>query len=272
MSWLSPGPAWLFCPADRPERFARAIESSDLAIFDLEDGVAPARRALARAALAALEAPPERFIVRVNPVGSPEHALDREALESCATSVVMLAKTESAAEVASLAPWRVVALCETPVGLSRVEEIAAAPNVVALMWGAEDLAAGLGGTASRGSDGALSDVSRYARARTLLAARVAGVVALDTVHVAFDDEAGLLAEARDAAAMGFDATPCVHPCQVGIVREAYRPTDDELAFARRVLAASADAGGVVRVDDVMVDGPLIAHARRTLRRAGESAG
>ncbi len=271
MSWLSPGPAWLFCPADRPERFARAIETSDLAILDLEDGVAPARRAFARSALAALDAPSERFIVRLNPAGSPEHALDREALEHCAATVVLLAKTESADDVTALAPRRVVALCETPVGLSRVEEIAAAPNVVAVMWGGEDLAAGLGGTSSRRPDGSLSDVSRYARARTLLAARTAGVVALDTVHVEIDDEAGLRAEATDAAAMGFDATPCVHPRQVAIVREAYRPTPGQIDFARRVLDLWGGTEGVIRVDGVMVDGPVVAHARRTLRRAGEAA-
>ncbi len=270
MSWSSPGPAWLFCPADRPERVEKAIALADLAIVDLEDGVAPERRAAAREALGAIAAPPESYVVRLNPVGTADHAADLEALERLEVPVVMLAKTESGAQVASLAPRRVVALCETPLGLSRVEEIAAAPNVVALMWGAEDLAAGLGGTSSRRADGSLSDASRYARARTLLAARLAGVVALDTVHVAIDDEAGLRVEAAEAAAMGFDATPCVHPRQVGIVRDAYRPTPGELDFARRVLDLWAGTEGVIRVDGVMVDGPVVAHARRTLRRAGEA--
>ncbi|MHB1568749.1 MAG: HpcH/HpaI aldolase/citrate lyase family protein [Acidimicrobiales bacterium] len=272
MSWASPGPAWLFCPADRPERVEKAIALADLAVVDLEDGVAPERRAAARASLATIEAPPGRFVVRLNPVGSLDHALDREALERCGSTVVMLSKSESAADVASLAPLRVVALCETPLGLSRVEEIAAAPNAVAVMWGAEDLAAGLGGTSSRRPDGSLSDVSRYARARTLLAARVAGIVALDTVHVEFDDETGLRAEAVEAASLGFDATPCVHPRQVRIVRDAYRPTPEQLNFARRVLDRWATTGGAIRVDGVMVDGPVVAHARRLLRRAGEATG
>ncbi len=270
MNWASPGPAWLFCPADRPERVVKAIALADLAIVDLEDGVAPEHRPTAREALRTIEAPPERYVVRLNPVGTPDHAHDREAAERVGATIVMLAKTESAEDVASLAPLSVVALCETPLGLGRVEEIASAPNVVAVMWGAEDLAAGLGGTSSRRSDGSLGDVSRYARARTLLAARVAGVAALDTVHVGIEDEAGLRVEATEAAAMGFDATPCVHPRQVGIVREAYRPTSDQLDFARRVLDQWGATEGVIRVDGVMVDGPVVAHARRLLRRAGEA--
>ena len=271
MSWASPGPAWLFCPADRPERVAKAIALADLAIVDLEDGVAPEHRPTAREALRTIGAPPERYVVRLNPVGTPDHALDRDAVARVGATVVMLAKTESAEDVESLAPLSVVALCETPLGLSRVEAIAAAPNAVAVMWGAEDLAAGLGGTSSRRADGSLGDASRYARARALLAARVAGVVALDTVHVGIEDEAGLLVEATEAASMGFDATPCVHPRQVAIVRDAYLPTTDEIDFARRVLDLWGRTEGVVRVDGVMVDGPVVAHARRTLRRAGEAA-
>ena len=269
MSWSSSGPAWLFCPADRPERVEKALALADLAIADLEDGVAPERRAAAREALSSMDLAGRDVVVRVNPVGSPDHGPDLEVVDRLGAPLVMVAKSESPEGLAALAPRSVVALCETPLGLSRVEEIASVANVVALMWGAEDLAAGLGGTSSRRADGSLSDVSRYARARALLAARVAGVGALDTVHLAIEDDEGLQVEAAGAAAMGFDATPCIHPRQVAIVRAAYRPSEEQLAFARRVVAAWGGSSGVIRVDGVMVDGPVVAQARRLITRAGE---
>lgn len=269
MRWVAPGPAFLFCPADRPERFEKAARAADVVILDLEDGVAPERRDGARDAVRAARLDPDATVVRVNPVGTVDHTRDLEAVREAGFRKVMLAKTSSATDVDSLAPLEVVALCETPRGVHAAAEIAACPNTIAMMWGSEDLVAALGGSASRRDDGSLRDLARYARAKVLVDAGAHGVGALDTVYLDFGDLEGLRREAEDAAAMGFMATPCIHPSQVAVVRGAYRPTAGQVAFARDVLAAAESQGGVFRLGDVMVDGPVIAQAREVLRRAGE---
>src|ERR1700712_3375121 len=142
MSWSVPGPALLFCPADRPERFAKAAAAADVVILDLEDGVAPADKPFARQALQETLLDPAGTIVRVNPAGSPDQARDLEALDGTPYEVVMLAKTESGAQVEARAPRRVIGLCETPLGVTSAVAIAAAEPTVGLMWGAEDLVAG----------------------------------------------------------------------------------------------------------------------------------
>ena len=172
-TWIPAGPAILFVPADRPDRFAKAAERADMVILDLEDGCRPENRAEARRAIIESEKAgdldPERVIVRINPVDSPEHAADLEMLADLRYDLVMLPKAESAASVESLAGHRVIALIETPLGVLRADDVASADNVVAMFWGAEDLTAGLGGTASRFGDGEKNpgtyrDVARHARA------------------------------------------------------------------------------------------------------------
>jgi citrate lyase subunit beta/citryl-CoA lyase len=273
-TWTSPGPAYLFCPADRPDRFAKAAAVADAVIVDLEDAVAPNRREAARDNVLGAGLDPSTTIVRVNPVASPDHARDMAMLRDSRIHTVMLAKTSSAEEVSSLEHLNVIALCETPAGISAVEKIAECSNLVGVMWGAEDLVAALGGYSSRHDDGTYRDVARYARARTLIAARTHQLVALDAVYLNFEDLDGQRAEAIDAAAMGFSATACVHPNQVAVVRKAYRPTPAQIAWAQRVLegdpGASGGGEGVYRVDGLMVDGPVLAQAREILSRAERS--
>lgn len=261
------GPALLFCPADRPERYAKALERADAVIIDLEDAVDPSRRAVAREALAASDLDPERVIVRINPAGTSDHAADLSALAVTPYSTVMLPKAESVADLRDLAGLAVIALCETAAGVLAAPRLATAGEVVALMWGAEDLVASLGGTSSRHADGRYRDVAVHARSAVLLAAGAAGIAAVDTVHLDIDDLAGLASEAEDAAAVGFAATACIHPGQVETIRAAYRPTDDQLRDARELLDAAEAAGGVFRFGGRMVDGPVIAHARSVLERA-----
>src|ERR1700712_5721649 len=111
MSGSVPGPALLFCPADRPERFAKAAAAADAVILDLEDGVGPATKDDARRALVETPLDPARTIVRVNPAGTDDHARDLEALADTSYATVVLAKTETAAQVESLTGRQVVALC-----------------------------------------------------------------------------------------------------------------------------------------------------------------
>lgn len=264
------GPALLFCPADRPDRYAKAAERADAVILDLEDAVAPDDKAAAREALVATPLDPARTIVRVNAVGTPWFEDDVAALARTSYGTVMLAKTASVEDVAAVrqtGPWDVVALVETAAGVVATASIAAADGVVALMWGAEDLVASLGGTSSRGADGSYRDVARHARATVLLAAGAHGRAAIDAVHLDIRDLDGLACEAADARASGFAATACIHPSQVAVVRASYRPTDAEVDRARRLLAAAAGRAGVFRWEGQMVDGPVLRHAERVLRDA-----
>ncbi len=272
------GPAILFVPGDRPERYAKAAERADAVIIDLEDAVAPADKDRARAALRASDLDPARTIVRVNARGTADHALDVAAVSATRYRILMLPKAEVAADAAALAAdlsspsgCTIVALVETAAGVLAAEELAAEPSVVALMWGAEDLVASLGGTSSRGPDGRYRDVARNARARVLLAAGGHGAAAIDAVHLDIADLDGLEEEARDAVAQGFAATACIHPGQVETIRAAYRPSVEEITWARGVLEAASAAGatGVFAHEGRMVDEPVLRHARLVLQRVGE---
>ena len=161
--------------------------------------------------------------MRVNPASTGHFADDLAALAATEYRTVMLAKCEGTADLVDLEDFEVLALCETARGVLAAAEVAALPNVSALMWGAEDLVASLGGSSSRHADGRYRDVATHARSQVLLAAGAHGVAAIDTVHLEIADAAGLRAEAEDAAALGFAATACIHPSQVPVVREAYRP-------------------------------------------------
>ncbi|MCM3926517.1 aldolase/citrate lyase family protein, partial [Frankia sp. AiPs1] len=209
-----------------------------------------------------------RTVVRVSPAGTPDFAADLAALAGTGVRLVMLAKAESAAQVAQLAGFAVIALCETARGVLAAPELAAAANVVGLMWGAEDLVAGLGGRSSRFDDGRYRDVARYARAAVLLAAGAHGRQAIDAVYLNIADLDGLGAEARDAAASGFGLKACIHPTQVPVVRAAFAPSADEVAWAHRVLTAAREAGvGVFAFEGRMVDAPVLRHAEHLLRAA-----
>jgi citrate lyase subunit beta / citryl-CoA lyase len=271
MSASLPGPAWLFCPANRPDRYAKALAAADMVIIDLEDAVSPANKATAREALANAQLDPARVVVRINAVTSSEHAADMAALRRTAFRTVMLAKAESPDQLEDLPGWDVVVLLETPRGITHAHTIAASPGVVGVMWGAEDLIAALGGRSSRYPDGGYRDVARHARSVALLAAGAYGRAAIDTVYIAIDDVTGLAREADDAAASGFTHKACIHPSQTQVVRQAFRPTPEEVTWARRVIEATA-TGGVTSVDGRMIDSPLVLQAERVLAALDRDAG
>jgi len=270
------GPALLFCPADRPERFQKAAERSDAVIIDLEDAVAAPDKKRARGAILAQlgssgegpELDPSRTIIRINPAGTADFEKDLHCLAHTPYRTVMLAKTESAEQLRALDGFHVIALCETAAGIVNAPAIAAEPNVVALMWGAEDLLASLGGTSSRKDDGGYRAVALHARSSVLLAAGAFGKEAVDAVYVNIPDLEGLAEEARDAVASGFSSKACIHPGQVAAVRAAYAPSVDEVAAARELLEAARAAGtGVFQFNGKMIDGPILKHAEATLRKA-----
>lgn len=281
-AWLPQGPALLFAPADRPERFAKAADRSDMVILDLEDGCRAENRAEARQNVIHADLDPERTIVRINPIDSPDFAADLAAVTDSPFRTVMVPKVESALVLGDAdsnrralpEDFRAIALIETPRAVVNLAEIAADPQVVALFWGAEDLTAALGGTSSRygsgedptpgggpsGHPGGYREVPRLTRAMVLLHAAAAGIVALDSIHADTKDTEGASAEAIDAAASGFAATVSIHPGLVPVIREAYAPTEEQATWARRVIEGAAENSGAFALDGQMIDAPLLRQA------------
>ena len=215
VKWVTPGPAFLFCPADRPERFEKAARLADVVLIDLEDGVASERRNGARDAVRAAGLDPVVTVIRINPAGTDEHHRDLDTIMTTDFRKIMLAMTTTAKQIRALAPLDVIALCETPMGVSDTD---------AVMWGAEDLVAALGGNSSGHANGAHRDLSRYATAKVLVDAGSNEVGALDAVFLNFGDLEGQRTEAADAAEMGFMATPCIRRSLPGRGRARGIPT------------------------------------------------
>ena len=262
---------YLFVPADRPERFAKAHASgADAVIFDLEDAVSPGGKDRARANVRAwVGAHPDaatRAIVRINDVTTPWFAADLDLLREGGLRFGMLPKAEDPAAIAmvtaSLAPGGgVLPLIETARGLDSVAAIAAAGGVQRLVFGTLDYAVDLD----------LSGDERglvYPAARIAHASRCAGLASpVGGVTPAIDDEARLLADLAFDRAFGFGAKLCIHPRQVAVVHQALLPTSAEIDWARRVVAATEGAHGAVLVDGRMVDRPVVRKAQAILDRA-----
>ena len=271
------GPALLFCPADRPDRYAKALAAADWVILDLEDGVGAASKEAAREALLAHPQDPGRVIVRVNAVGTAEFEADIAALRTTAYRMIMAPKAESRSQldlIAQLGDWQVLALVESSMGILRAQEIAEAPNVFAILWGAEDLMASMRGRSSRHPDGSYRAVALHARNMTLLAATAHGKLAVDAIYANIGDLEGLAREAEDAAASGFALKACIHPSHVAVIRDAFRADERQLTWARRVLAAAKEGdqdGGAVKVDGQMIDAPLLRQAEAILASVADQA-
>ncbi|MGB6071149.1 MAG: CoA ester lyase [Rhodococcus sp. (in: high G+C Gram-positive bacteria)] len=270
MNWVPPGPAWLFCPADRPERYDKAAARADVVILDLEDAVGAADKAGARESVIATPLDPARTIVRVNAHGTDDQAADLEALKQTEYTTVMLPKCESAEQIAALAPLNVVALIESPLGAMTVFDSLAADNAIGAMWGAEDLVAAMGGNSSRHANGEYRAVAQQVRSQTLLAAKARGLFALDSVYLDIPDLDGVRTEADDAVAIGFDGKVAIHPSHIPVIRQSYAPTAEEIDWATAVLDAVSHNRGVFTFRGQMVDAPVLAHARRIVARSSLS--
>ena len=264
----------LFVPGHRPDRFAKALATgADAVVIDLEDAVPPGEKAAARAAVLARPAAPAGVAlgVRMNPLATPEGIADLAALIAAeAPDFLMLPKTESAEELRIVhrafarharAP-RLVALIESAEGLARAGAIAAEPGCAALGLGAVDLAAELG------CQVAWEPLLAHRAALVAAAARAGGRGVVDVPFLSLDDEAGLAEETRRVAALGFTGKLAIHPRQVATIQAVLTPPPEQVAWARRVIAAfDAAAGGVCVVDGKMVDVPVQRAALRVLARA-----
>lgn len=265
----------LFVPATRPERIAKALASgADAVIVDLEDAVAEAAKTAARADLeqALLAAPELRVWVRINSAAHPAHGADLalcQRLEQ--VRGVVLPKAESAAQidhVLAMTAKPVWPIIESACGLDRLKEIAKAAGVERLVLGGLDLGLDLGLESGTAAAERLLDQARF---RLLLEGRLAGLPApLDSVFPAIDDLPGLAMATRSARDQGFSGLLCIHPRQVAVVHDTLTPTQTEIDWAQRVIAASQGDLGVFVVDGKMVDAPVIGRAQRLLRRLGRT--
>lgn len=267
--------SFLFVPASRPDRYAKALASgADCVVLDLEDAVAPTAKDDARALLAqglAGFAPNElaRLLVRINAVATPWHAQDVVLLAQWTTrglAGAMVPKAESPQQLAQLASAlggsaQLVPLVESLQGSDSSDLLARAPQVARLAFGHLDFQLDLGMHCGR-DESPLAGV----RASLVFAARRAGIAPpVDGVTVATGDEAACAADARRASEGGFGGKLCIHPMQVPIVNAAFSPDPEELAWARRILEAHRlQPVGVLNVDGRMVDAPVLAAARRLL--------
>lgn len=262
---------FLFVPANRPERIAKALASgADAVIVDLEDAVAPEAKDAARQALAAwlrTADTQQSVLVRVNGADTPWHEADLELCRAPGVAAVMLPKAEAATDIAyahAATGLPILPIIESATGVQHVLPIAQTPGCARLVFGKLDLAIDLGLEPT--DDDREEQVFQAYRAQLVLASRLARLASpVDGVFTALDDNLGLAAYARRARRDGFGALLLIHPCQVVTVALALAPAVQELAWARRVMAATMEASGnAAVVDGRMIDAPVIARARRWL--------
>ena len=273
---------YLFVPADRPERIAKARASgADVVIVDLEDAVAPEAKPRARVALAqvldqAMAQPPAAqgagaaLLVRINAAGTPWFEDDLELCRHPGVDSIMLPKAEGIDEVCAVVETTfkdVIPIIESARGVHETAQVARVPGVVRLAFGSVDLALDLGIDCAPESE-ELELLSF--RAQLVLASRLAGLAApIDGVSTAIHDLARLQKDAERSRRQGFGAKLCIHPQQIATVRTVFAPSAERVAWAQRVCAAFDAAGGAaVAVDGQMVDLPVYQRARGVLRDAG----
>ncbi|MCU4180463.1 HpcH/HpaI aldolase/citrate lyase family protein [Bosea sp. BH3] len=287
----------LFVPGDSPKKQQKGLESgADALILDLEDSVAlnqkPQAREITRAFLESARALPRRplLIVRINAMSTGMSDTDLDAVMPGAPDAIMLPKSEGGPDVGHLAAQIAVREAETdlPDGATRIIPIAtetgkgifglgsyarSSHRLMALTWGAEDLAADLGAETNRLESGSYTDPYRLARALTLLGASAAQVDAIDTVFTNFRDDAAFRAECLASRRDGFTGKMAIHPAQVAPINEIFSPSPEALAKAEQIIALfEANPGaGVIGLDGEMLDRPHLTKAQRLVARARKLA-
>ena len=277
----------LFMPGNNPGMLASAgALGSDVVIFDLEDAVAQnekdAARILVRRTLSEMRPAGVECVVRMNGLDTPYWLADVAACVQGGADLIMLPKCEKAQDLEQV--WtamkeskgekelpELMVIVETAKGVENVSAIAAFASsggpLAGILLGAEDLTADLG--ARRTPKG---DEIFYARSRVLTACKAAGVKAIDTPFPFVTDLEGLAADADFAARLGFDGKAVISPHHVHRVKEAFSPTEQQIDWASRVMAAARKAEqegkGAVSLDGMMIDLPIIKRAERILSMAG----
>ncbi|GGN61761.1 CoA ester lyase [Novosphingobium indicum] len=291
---IAPLRSLLFIPGDSERKIAKEAGcGADAVILDLEDAVAPDRKDLARKLVAdfiARTAREERTVqywVRVNPFDTGRSAEDLAAIMPGAPDGIMLPKIDGPEDVRRLSHYldALEAVCGIEPGSTRILPVATEtarapfalgdfananlPRLAGLTWGAEDLATAVGASTNLDGDGQWAFTYRMARSLCLLAASAAGVPAIETLFVDFNDDESLRRTSRAARAEGFMGRIAIHPAQVAGINESFRPSNDEVAHARRILDAfeAAPGAGTVSLDGKMIDIPHLRQARQVIAQA-----
>ena len=285
---MRPRRALLYVPGTSMKMMTKAAGLEvDSVCLDLEDAVALGQKEEARGlvaqALAELDFGRTERCVRINEAGSDLARADLEAILPLHPDAIILPKVDSPdallwademlLEAETRHGWPIggialIALIETAMGVVRLADIAAStPRLQALAFGAEDLMADVGGKRTSSN----REVA-YPRSAVAITAAAFGLQALDQVFVAYKDLDGFRAEAEEAAILGYQGKQVIHPAQAQVAQEVFTPSEEEIAYAQRVLEAMREAEargeGVFALDGKMVDGPMIKAARRVLARAG----
>jgi citrate lyase subunit beta/citryl-CoA lyase len=283
----------LFVPGDSEKKFARAsLSGADVLILDLEDAVAPSMKEAARGLVASwidrAEAVPASLFVRVNPLDTMLTQGDLAAVVRAGLAGVLVPKANGATDIATIAalidpleaaagmePGSVrimVVATETPLAMFQLGSYTPPhPRLIALTWGAEDLAAAIGATANKEADGAWTEPYRLARSLCLFASASAGVTPVDTLYADFRDTAGLEADCRRARRDGFLGRIAIHPDQVETINRCFSPSAEDVAEAHKIVAAFAAQPelGTIGIDGKMYDIPHLKAAQKTLAAAGD---
>jgi (3S)-malyl-CoA thioesterase len=266
----------LYMPAskDRALDKARGLPV-DVILFDLEDAVTPDAKIAARdtlfAALAAGGYGNRLRVVRINALDTPWGRADAAAVAAMDCDAILLPKVNGTADIDALAAivpdLPIWAMMETPQAVLNAAQIAAHPRIAGFVMGTNDLAKDIG---SRGRAAVM-----MALQLCVLAAKAAGIVVLDGVYNAFQDDEGLRAECAEGRDLGFDGKTLIHPAQLAIANAAFGPSDAEIDLAQRQIAAFAAAQaagqGVAVVDGRIVENLHIVTAQATLAKAAAIA-
>ncbi|CAN5379761.1 CoA ester lyase [soil metagenome] len=282
--------SWLFAPGDSDRKMEKAGDSAaDIVILDLEDAVEEGEKPKARAMVAAFVKSRTddraRIWVRINPLDGPHALNDLVAVVGSRPGGIMLPKARGRADVellnnyltalevaAGIAPQsiKVIALVtETAEAMFTTGDYAGAPRLVAMTWGAEDLAVALGASDNRNADGSYGFNYQLARSLCLFGAAAAGVAPIETIQGDFRDLDALKTRAEQVRRDGYRGMLAIHPAQVDVINRAFTPSDDEVAAAQEIvdIFAANPGVGTIGYKGGMLDLPYLARAQSLLKLA-----
>lgn len=285
--------SWLFAPGDSEKKMTKAMEgSADIALLDLEDAVSPENKPLARQMVHDfIKANPEqryRLWVRINPLDGEWTLGDLAAIMPARPGGIMLPKVYGRQDVEALDHYLsalevvngieqgstrvIVLITETAEAMFHTGDYKGAPRVVALTWGAEDLADSIGANSNRNAEGGYSFTYELARSLTLLGAAAAGVTPIETISADFRDLDALRARAEQVRRDGYRGMLAIHPAQVDVINEAFTPSEEEIAEAQEIvdIFAANPGVGAIGYKGGMLDRPYLARAQALLKQAGRS--
>jgi citrate lyase subunit beta/citryl-CoA lyase len=284
--------SWLFAPGDSEKKMTKAMEgTADIVLIDLEDAVATENKVAARGMvhdfIKANADRRARLWVRINPFDGPYTLGDLVAIMPANPGGIMLPKVYGRQEVEKLDHMLsvlevasgieegstpvIVLITETAEAMFHTGDYKGAPRVVALTWGAEDLADSIGASSNRNEDGSYSFTYELARSMTVLGAAAAGVTAIETISADFKDLEALRKRAESVRRDGFRGMLAIHPAQIDVINAAFTPTEAEIAEAQEIVDIFAANPGVGAIGwkGGMLDRPYLARAQRLLKLAGK---